>query len=59
MNNKFKADSIRLCRFLYSLGFDKESEYIDGKETWLFDKSDELQEALDFFFCMRNKLKLK
>jgi hypothetical protein len=59
MNKKFRATSIRLMRFLYGLGFDKESEFIDGKETWLFEKSDELFESLDFFFDMRNKLRSK
>lgn len=28
MNNKYKCESVRLCRFLYSLGFDKESKFI-------------------------------
>ena len=54
----FNVSSTRMMRFLYSLGFDKES-YINsrGKENWRFYKSDELQEALDFYFYMRNKNK--
>lgn len=52
---KFKCESIRLCRYLYSLGFDKESIIENGKEYWLFQKSNELQESLDFFFYMRKK----
>lgn len=60
MSNKFKCESVRLCRFLYSLGFDKESKFdIDKKEYWLFEKSPELQNSLDFFFSMRKKLKEK
>jgi hypothetical protein len=59
MTEKFQAKSIRLMRFLYGLGFDKESIFIDGKESWLFKKSDELQESLDFFFSMRGKLRNK
>lgn len=57
MKNKYKCESVRLCRFLYGLGFDKESVYENGKEYWLFEKSDDLQESLDFFFCMRQKLR--
>lgn len=49
----FKCKSVRLCRYLYSLGFDKKSIFDDDKESWLFEKSDRLQQALDFFFYMR------
>jgi hypothetical protein len=59
-NNKkfFNVSSVRMMRFLYSLGFDKES-YINssGKENWRFYKTDNLEEALDFYFYMRNKNK--
>lgn len=54
---KYRCESVRLCRFLYSLGFDKESTYYNGQEVWLFERSNELQESLDFFFYMRKKLK--
>ena len=52
----FNVSSVRLMRFLYSLGFDKES-YINsnGKENWIFEKSNDLQESLDFYFYMRKK----
>ena len=59
MKNKYYCESVRLCRFLYGLGFDKESRYENNKEYWLFERSPELQEALDFFFVMRKKLKDK
>ena len=59
MTNKFKCESIRLCRFLYGLGFEKESIFYDGHEAWLFEKSDDLQKSLDFFFIMRKNLKEK
>lgn len=59
MKNKYRCESVRLCRYLYGLGFDKESIEYKGKEAWLFEKSDELQESLDFFFSMRKKLKDK
>ena len=54
--NYFNVSSIRLMRFLYALGFEKES-YINkqNKENWRFEKSDDLQEALDFYFYMRKK----
>lgn len=54
---KFKCESIRLMRYLYSLGFDKQSVIKNNNEYWLFEKSDELQEALNFFFYMRKKNK--
>ena len=53
MKNKFIAKSIRLSRYLYSLGFDKKSIIIDDVEVWEFEKSDKLQEALDFYFYFR------
>lgn len=58
-NDYYNVSSVRLMRFLYALGFDKES-YINskGKENWRFKKSDDLQESLDFFFYMRKKTKL-
>lgn len=59
MKNKYRCESVRLCRYLYGLGFDKESIQYKGQEAWLFEKSDELQESLDFFFKMRKKLKDK
>lgn len=56
--NYYNVSSIRLMRFLYALGFEKES-YINtkGKENWRFEKSDDLQESLDFYFYMRKKHK--
>ena len=60
MDNKYKCESIRLCRFLYSLGFDKESRFDENnKEYWLFERSQDLQKSLDFFFSMRRKQKEK
>ena len=56
MYNKYKCESVRLCRFLYSLGFEKESRFDENKnEYWLFERSQDLQKSLDFFFCMRKK----
>ncbi len=58
MKKYYKCESIRMCRFLYSLGFDKESRIDNnGNEYWLFERNQLLQEALDFFFIMRKKQK--
>ena len=60
LNNKYKCESVRLCRFLYSLGFDKESKFDEnGKEYWIFERSQDLQKSLDFFFVMRKIQKEK
>nr|DAE79308.1 MAG TPA: hypothetical protein [Caudoviricetes sp.] len=56
--NYFKCESIRLCRYLYSLGFEKESRFDENKkEYWIFKKTTDLQKALGFFFYMRKKKK--
>lgn len=58
--NNYKCESVRLCRFLYSLGFDKKSEMDENnKEYWIFERSQDLQKSLDFFFSMRKKLRNK
>lgn len=56
----FKCTSVRLMRVLYGLGFEKQSGFeSDGIEYWNFEKSDDLQEALDFYFMMRKRLRNK
>lgn len=58
MENKYRVKNKRLSKYLYSLGFDRECYFDDNKtEYWLFDKSDTLKEALDFYFYMRDKNK--
>lgn len=58
MSDKYIATSLRLMRFLYGLGFDKKSFINEnGIENWEFEKSEELQESLEFFFYMRKKLR--
>lgn len=58
--DNYKCESVRLCRFLYSLGFDKKSEMDENnKECWIFERSQDLQKSLDFFFSMRKKLRNK
>ena len=49
----FKCKSLRMCRYLYSRGFEKKSVYENGKEYWIFEESNRLNKALDFFFYMR------
>lgn len=54
MKRYYNVSSLRLMRFLYALGFDKES-YINknGKENWRFEYSDSLQECLNFYYKIR------
>ena len=55
-NDYYNVSSVRLMRYLYALGFDKES-YINnkGKENWRFKKSDDLTKSLDFYYFMRKE----
>lgn len=55
MKDKYKVKNKRLSKYLYSLGFNRESYFDNGIEYWLFDRSNAFQEALDFYFYMRNK----
>ena len=54
----YNVSSVRLMRFLYALGFQKES-YLNnnGKENWRFVYDDSLSEALDFHHRMRKRNK--
>lgn len=54
-SKKFRANNARLAKYLYSLGFDRQIEIVNGKETWLFEFNDLLQESLDFYFYMRKQ----
>ena len=47
----------RLSKYLYSLGFNREIRYNKGKEIWVFEDSERLQESLRFYFRMRDKNK--
>ena len=55
MEEKIKVKNKRLSKYLYSLGFNRECKFDNEKEYWLFNKSGTLQEALDFYFYMRQK----
>ena len=54
----YNVSSVRLMRFLYALGFSKES-YLNknGKENWRFIINNNLIEALDFYHRMRKRNK--
>lgn len=54
--NTFCTSNIRTMRFLYNLGFDKQSVINNGIEQWIFQRTPELNESLDFFFYMRKKI---
>lgn len=50
----FVTSSVRVMRYLYALGFEKESFATkDGRESWRFELSDRLFESLDFYKKMR------
>lgn len=57
MKRYFYVKNQRLAKYLYSVGFDKTSEYKDNQEIWKFEKSGALQEALDFYSYIREKTK--
>ena len=54
----FYASSVRMMRYLYALGFEKES-FINqsGYENWKFLHSETLQECIDFYFAIRKRNK--
>ena len=54
---KYKVKNKRLSKYLYSLGFEIECIIENKKEYWLFEKSNTFQEALDFYFYMRERNK--
>lgn len=56
--NYFKCESIRLCRYLYSLGFEKESRFDENKkEYWIFKKTTDLQKSFRLLFLYEKKEK--
>jgi len=52
---KIRIKNKRLSKYLYSLGFRRECVIEDSIEYWFFEESKTLQEALDFYFYMRQK----
>lgn len=51
----YKTNNKRLSKYLYSLGYDRESVSLNGREYWVFEESSTLNESLDFYFYMRKK----
>ena len=56
MKEYYNVSSMRMMRFLYLLGFDKESWFDkNNKERWRFEKTDSLLEAVSFYKKMRQQ----
>lgn len=60
MENKkgYIVDNIRQRDYLYTLGFDyntKDDRKNAGKAIWIFDRTDLLLEAIDFYIRMRER----
>lgn len=51
----YKTNNKRLSKYLYSLGYKRKTQEINGKEYWFFEESSTLNESLDFYFYMRKK----
>lgn len=58
INKYFKTYSKRTSKFLYSLGFNKTSFFDENKtEYWIYERSNALNDALDFYFKFRENNK--
>ena len=59
MEKKFyNVSSVRLMRFLYALGFQKESYFNNkGNENWRFIYDENLSKSLNFYHQMRQQNK--
>lgn len=56
MRNTYKYESIRICRFLYTLGFEKQSMFDqNNKEYLLFERSQDLQKIFRLLFCYEKR----
>ena len=55
MKDEITIKNKRLSKYLYSLGFNRHNHIDNEIEYWTFEKSDALDEALDFYFYMRNR----
>lgn len=53
---EFRTSNKRTMRFLYNLGFNKTSIFENDVEVWVFERTPELNESLDFYFYMRKKI---
>ena len=58
MKEYYNVSQLRVCWYLYSLGFEKESWFDkNGKEHWRFEKTDDLIVAMDFYKKWEIKIK--
>ena len=59
MKDKYVVNNQRQKNYLYCLGFNyttQRDKFNDSKDIWLFDKTNELLEAIDFYCKFRNKM---
>lgn len=55
-NNKYVVNNKRQKEYLYCLGFDyivQKDKFDDMKEVWIFDRTEKLLEAIDFYCKFR------
>ena len=60
MVDKYVVNNRRQRDYLYTLGFDymsRADKFDRSKEVWVFDRTDLLLEAIDFYCKFRNKQK--
>ena len=62
MNSKYYiVNNKRQKEYLYCLGFDyivQRDKFDETKDIWLFDRTDNLLEAIDFYCKFRNKINI-
>lgn len=59
-NAKYVVNNQRQKNYLYSLGFDfitQRDKFDSNKDVWIFDRTKELEEAIDFYCKFRSKMK--
>lgn len=57
-SSKYIVNNKRQKEYLYCLGFDyviQRDKFDNTKDVWVFDKTNELLEAIDFYCKFRNK----
>lgn len=59
MQSKYVVNNERQKEYLYCLGFDyitQRDKYDSTKDVWLFDRTEKLLDAIDFYCKFRNKM---
>lgn len=57
--SKYVVNNERQKNYLYSLGFDyiiQRDKFNSDKDVWVFDRTEMLLEAIDFYCKFRNKM---